>query len=193
MMEELLRNLSLRGSQVGLEQRLIEIWIPVSERIISSEMVKSPPWSLRQDINKILGLLIFSDPTGIISWKVDGWKPLWQVTGFIKHWVETVGHNPDCFKSLVLLLKGIGFSLMPEFGVDWLYQCIKHSDDGGKLIERAKITNALAELLQDSWSRQRPLIEKETLRLRQFVFLVDITAKQGAQVAVRLQTQLQRD
>jgi hypothetical protein len=61
------------------------------------------------------------------------------------------------------------------------------------LIEKARIANALAELLQNSWLNQRSLIEEDRPRLKQFAFLVDIAASQGAQVAVRLQTQLQRD
>ncbi len=190
MMEELLRNLSLTGAQEELEYRLLEIWTPLGERILSSSAVVSPRWSSLHDLHEILGLLIFSDPTGIVTWKVDEWDPLRQMAGFIDQWVAKVGHDPDCFRSLIRLLKGIGFSLLPEFGVNWLCQCMKQVGD--KLFERDSVANTLAELLHDSWLKQRQFIEQDQNRFRQFVFLVDAVAGQGAQVAVRLQAQLQR-
>jgi hypothetical protein len=189
MMEELLRRLSLTGAQEELEHRLLEIWTPLGERVLSSSTVVSPRWSSLHDLREILGLLIFSDPTGIVTWKVDEWKPLRQIVGFIDEWVAKVGHDPDCFQSLVHLLKGIGFSILPEFGINWLYQCMQSGD---KLFKRDSIANTLAELLHDSWLKQKQFIEQDQSRFRQFVFLVDAVADQGAQVAARLQAQLQR-
>jgi hypothetical protein len=191
MMEDLLRRLSLAGSSEELEPRLLEVWVQLGTQILSSSAVTAPKWELRRDIEQILGLLIFTDPSGIVTWKVDEWKPLRQITGFIRMWVERVGQDSDSFPNLVRMLRRIGFSLMPEYGVSWLYMCMQGSNDVDRLLQRTRIGGVLAELLHDSWLKQRSMIEGDQQRFRQFVFLVDKAAAHGEQVAVRLQAQLQ--
>ncbi len=191
LMEDFLKSLSLTGSRSELEQRLVEIWIPLGEKILTSNLVVSPPWSLHREVNEILGLLIFTDPSGVITWKVTEWKPLWGMTGFINKWVERVGDNPDCFRCLVRLLRGIGFVLVPEFGINWLHRCITRVDDDKDFFKRAGNASSLAELLHDTWSRESKFIQSDRSIFKHFVFLVDKVAEQGEQIAVRLQKHLQ--
>jgi hypothetical protein len=89
------------------------------------------------------------------------------------------------------LLRGIGFRLMPEFGVGWLYQSLSRVDDYPAFFKSARVATALAELLFDAWKHQSQAISTDPQRHRQFVYLVDRVAEQGEQVAVRLQKQLQ--
>lgn len=191
MLEDFLRKLSVTGSQAELEDRQLEIWLPIGNQVLSSEYCKSLRWSLNREIENILGLLIFSDPTGIISWKVDTWKPLWKMTEFIDRWVDTVGHHPDCFPSLVRLLKKIGFELVPEHGINWLSRCLQKAKDRKKFFERSHSASLLAELLHDAWLKQQPFIEQNPTSLANLVHLVDILAEQGESVAIRLQRKLQ--
>lgn len=191
MMEELLRSLSLTGAQAELEERLIEVWIPLADTVLDSDLLTSRRRSIRRELHEILGLVIFSDPTGIITWKVTRWEPLQHVTELIDRWVARVGQDRDCFPSLVRLLRGIGFYLMPEFGVTWLYRCLSPVTDLPQFFKYSQIASTLAELLHDSWKQQSQNITTQAERYRQFVYLVDRVAGQGEQVAVRLQKQLQ--
>jgi hypothetical protein len=191
MMEEFLRESCLVGPQPELEDRFIELWLDVGDRILSSVQNKTFGYHLNSEMREILGLLIFADPTGIVQWKVQEWAPLKKMTPFISRWCDTVGDHPDCFSSLVRLLKSIGFSLMPEFGISWLYNCILKEDDHKNFFERSKIVSSLAELLYDSWSKQEPSIKQDPNSLKHFAFLVDKVAEQGESIAIRLQSLLQ--
>jgi len=191
MMEEFLRQLSLVGSQPELEDRIVELWLHIGDCVLSSAHCKSLEYFLNNEMRDILGLLIFADPTGIIKWNVQEWAPLNKMTHFISRWCNTVGYHPDCFPSLVRLLKTIGFSLVPEFGISWLYNCILTVDNYKGFFERSRIASSLAELLFDSWSKQEESIKQNRETLKHFVFLVDKVAEQCESVAARLQSKLQ--
>ena len=191
MMKEFLREFSLVGPQPELEDRFIELWFDVGDCILSSVHNKTFGYHLNREMREILGLLIFADPTGIVQWNVQEWAPLKKMTPFISRWCDAVGDHPDCFSSLVRLLKSIGFSLMPEFGISWLYNCILKEDDHKNFFERSKIVSLLAELLYDSWSKQEPSIKQDPNRLKHFAFLVDKMAEQGESIAILLQSLLQ--
>lgn len=191
MMEEFLRQLSLVGSQPELEDRLIELWIHIGYRVLSSTHCESLGYYLNDEMRDILGLLIFTDPSGIMKWNIQEWEPLKKMIPFISRWCNTVGHHPECFLSLVGLLKTIGFSLVPEFGISWLYSCILKVDNYKNFFERGRIASLIAELLYDSWSKQETSIKQNPETLKHFAFLVDKIAEQGESVAVRLQTRLQ--
>ncbi|MGB7001280.1 MAG: hypothetical protein WBE22_04615 [Halobacteriota archaeon] len=191
VMEEFLREFCLVGPQPELEDRFIELWLDVGDRILSSVQNKTFGYHLNREMREILGLLIFADPTGIVQWNVQEWAPLKKMTPFISRWCDTVGDHPDCFPSLVRLLKSIGFSLMPEFGIRWLHDCILKEDDYKNFFERSEIVSSLAELLYDSWSKQKPSIKQDPNRLKHFAFLVDKVAEQGESIAIRLQSLLQ--
>lgn len=194
MMEEFLRQLGLVGTQPELEDRLIELWLRIGNRVLSSAYCKSLPgyYYLDNEMRNILGLLIFADPIGIVKWNVQEWAPLKKVTPFITRWCNTIGHHPDCFPSLVRLLKTIGFSLVPEFGISWLYSCVLKVDDHKDFFERSKIASSLAELLYDSWSKQELSIKGTPETFKHFAFLVDKVAEQGESIAILLQTKLQQ-
>jgi len=190
MMENLLRYLSLTGTQVNLENRLINLWLPLGNIIIDSECVASRSKSGLRDIHEILGLLIFADPTGIVKWEVDEWAPIHKMTGLIERWVARVGHDPDCFPSLLRLLRGIGFCLVPEFGINWLHQCLSRLNDHNAFYRQSHTDGRLAELLWETWIQHSQVISRDSQRFGQFVYLVDRVAKQGEPLAVRLQKQL---
>ncbi|TET47497.1 hypothetical protein E3J62_01315 [candidate division TA06 bacterium] len=193
MMEEFLRKLRLVGTQPELEDRLVELWLDIGHHVLSSSYCKSLGGRLRDDIRNILGLLIFADPTGVMVWRIEQWEPLKRVTGFIGSWCDAVGHHPQCFSSLVMLLKTIGFCLVPESGIGWLYGCIHGVSDFGDFFEKSKATSPLAELLHDSWAKYASAIRQKPETLRQFAFLVDQVAEQGEGIAIRLQSKLQQD
>ena len=192
MMEKLLRSLILVGFRPELEDRLVELWLRIGNNILSSKYCRNSGHYFSDEVRNILGLLIFADPTGIIIWKVQEWKPLKKMIPFISQWCETVGHHPYCFPSLVRFLKMIGFSLIPEFGITWLYSCMSKIDDHKDFFERSRIGNSLSELLYDAWSKNGTLIKQNPETLRRFAFLIDRLAEQGESLAVRLQSKLQK-
>ncbi|OEU83353.1 MAG: hypothetical protein BA873_14430 [Desulfobulbaceae bacterium C00003063] len=190
MMKELLRGFIWIKPQPELEDRFIELWLDIGDRVLASDHNNTFGYRLNNEMKDILGLLIFVDPTGIV-WDVQEWAPPKKVTHFISRWCDTVGHRPDCFSNLVRLLKEGGFDLIPEFGIGWLYNCIRKADDHKNFFERSRTTGSLAELLHDSWSKQELTIKQNPERLKHFVFIVDKVAEQGESIAIRLQSRLQ--
>lgn len=190
MMKELLRGFVWITTQPELEDRFIKIWLDVGDRVLASARNNILGYNPNNEMRDVLGLLIFVDPTGIV-WDVREWEPLQKMTPFISRWCNTVGHHPDCFSSLVRLLKEGEFDLVPEFGISWLYNCIREADDHKNFFERSRTTGPLAELLHDSWSKQEPSIKQYPERLKHFAFIVDTVAEQGESIAVRLQSRLQ--
>lgn len=193
MMEKLLRSLILVGSRPELENRLVEFWFPIGINILSSKYCKNIGHQPSDEITNILGLLIFADPTGIIIWKAQEWKPLKKLIPFISQWCETVGHNPYCFPSLVRFLKTVGFSLIPEFGITWLYSCVTKTENHKDFFDRSRISTSLSELLYDAWSKNETSIKQNHETLGRFVFLIDMLAEEGESIAIRLQSKLQND
>jgi hypothetical protein len=190
MMKELLQGFGGVEPQPELEDRFIELWLDVGDRVLASAHNNILGYPPDNEMRDILGLLIFVDPTGIV-YNVRECAPLKKMTPFISHWCDTVGHRPDCFSSLVRLLKEGGFDLVPEFGISWLYNCIRKADDHKNFFERSRTTSSLAELLHDSWSKQELSIKQYPERLKHFAFIVDTVAEQGERIAVRLQSRLQ--
>jgi len=143
-------------------------------------------------MRNILGLLIFADPRGIITWKNPEWAPLREFIPFISRWCDTVGHHPDCYLSLIRLLKTIGFNLLPDVGISWLHRCMIRIDNDEVFFERGRIAPSLAELLHDSWAKQEAPIKQNSETFRNFIYLVDKVAGQGERVAIQLQARLQQ-
>ena len=191
IMEELLRNLSLVGTQTQYENRLVELWLYLGDYVLSSGQCKPLGYHLSSELKSILSLLIFADP--VIKWKVQEWASLSKLTDFVGRWCTTVGYHPDCFPSLVRLLRTIGFSLIPEFGINWLHDCLVKIQNKKDFLKRSRATSQLGELLHDSWLKYEASIKSDPERLKHFIYLVDITADQGNMVAVRLQSLLQGD
>lgn len=191
MMEALLRELRLVGTQPALEARFLEIWLRIGDEVLASDYSKAYNHFHHREMKDILGLLIFTDPSGILKWKIEKWDPLRGLARFIDHWVETVGHFPDCSQSLVLLLRGIGFELTPEHGIGWLYNILRKTEDPDRFFDRSRSASALAELLHDSWLSQEARIKQKPETMKQFGFLVDKVAEQGESIAIRLQSKIQ--
>jgi len=189
-MEWLLRGIIWIKPQSELEDRFIKIWLDVGDRVLVSAHNNTLGYHPNNEMRDILGLLIFVDPAGIV-YDVREWAPMKKMTPFISRWCDTVGHRPDCFSSLVRLLKERGFDLVPEFGISWLYNCIRKADDHKNFLKRSRISSSLAELLHDSWSKQELSIKQDPERLEHFAFIVDTVAEQGESIAVRLQSRLQ--
>lgn len=187
MMEELLRQLILKSSS-ELEEKFIELWLYIGDQILSSENCKSPGYYLNDEIKNILGLLIFAGP--FLTWNIQEWPLLTKITPFISRWCNTIGYHPDCFPSLVRLLKTIGFNLIPEFGIGWLYNSLIKVDNHSNFFERTRIASLFAELLYDAWLKQETAIKNNSDAFRYFSYLVDVLAEQGEGIAIILQSKL---
>jgi hypothetical protein len=192
LMEEFLRQFILVGAQPELEPRLVELWLHVGDKVLYSSHCKSLGYYIPNEMRHILGLLIFSDPTGIIKFNAEEWVPLKEMKNFISHWCQTVGHHQDCFPSLVRLLRTVGFNLMPDFGIRWIHECLNKVDNQKDFFKRSRTANSLAELLHDSWANQRESIEKNAANYKLFALIVDQVAAQGESIAVQLQTKIQK-
>jgi hypothetical protein len=137
IMKELLGGFVWIKPQSELEDRFIEIWLDVGDRVLVSAHNNILRYNPNNEMRDILGLLIFVEPSGIV-YNVREGAPMKKMTPFISRWCDTVGHRPDCFSSLVRLLKEGGFDLVPEFGISWLYNCIRKADDHKNFFERSK-------------------------------------------------------
>ena len=193
LMENLLMGLLLVGPTPECEGRLVDVWHRVGDAILSSEICTPSSGYLRENVRNILGLLIFSDPRGIITWKVKEWSPLRKMTDIIDRWCSIVGSHPECFPGLVNLLRKIGFSDIPSHGIDWLYSCIKGSSDPSALLEQVCRQNALPELLHDAWAEYHSVIKQDPDLQQKFIHIVDVTAAQGAPVALQLQGRIEEE
>ena len=190
--EELLRALLLAGSRPELHSRFVEVWRMLVPEILESPTCRNLSGWLDRELRNMLGLLVLYDPTGIVSWKIDFWEPVLELTDLIDGWVEVVGHHPECFPSLVGLLRSIGFRLFSVHGINWLFTCFENSGDPDRLFKEDKISSSLAILLHDAWYKQGDLLRTDSTRWHQFVVLVDYLAAKGEQVAVELQRKIQQ-
>ena len=193
LMENLLRGLLIVGPTPECEGRLVDVWHRVGNTVLSSGTCILSSRSLKEEIRSILGLLIFSDPRGIITWKVKEWSPLQQMTDIIERWCSTVGSHPECFPGLVNLLRKIGFSYIPSHGIDWLYSCIKGSSNPSALLEQVCRRNTLPDLLHDAWAEYHSIIKQDPGLQQKFVHIVDVTAAQGAPIALQLQGRIEEE
>ena len=187
MMEGLLRSLLRVGSDPNLSNDLVEIWKIMFDRILESDYTKEFPYEGSADYRKnILGLLIFSDPTGIITWKKQEWKYLEKMIPHIHQWCERFGSRADCFPSLIGFLETVGVNLMPNYGISWLYNCIQSNM---ALIDQNN-TLSLSELLWDSWEKFAVIISNDRKSLQKFVFLVDVLIEKGDPLAKDLKNRI---
>ena len=119
MMVQFLRSLLSVGTTPELEDRLAKLWPTIGTSIISEvDSIYSG------DFAELAGLLVFSDPKGIITWHVTEWKPLRMLIPFIEKWCQEVGWHSEYFPSLVGLLKSVGFELFADCGINWLFECL---------------------------------------------------------------------
>ncbi|MBN1245578.1 hypothetical protein JXA31_08295 [Candidatus Bathyarchaeota archaeon] len=188
VMQTFLRSLLLVGCKPELEDELAELWPQIGENILSSVQQNNIE-SYHDEIKNIIGLLIFVDPAGIITWNIQEWKPLKQLVPFINRWYETFGHDSVHFRTLILFFKTIGFNLFPEMGVSLLFDCVSKLDDIDKTLN--KTSYVLSELLCLQWSMNCALIAQNGESMRQFTFIVDMLASRGEARALQLQSKLQ--
>ncbi len=179
-----LRSLLAVGGQRELEDKLAKLWLDIGKAIIA----KLDSCNLR-DFSEIAGLLIFTDPHGIISWTVSEWKPLRSLVPLIEEWCQKIGYHADAFPSLVRFLKTIGFSIFSEYGISWLFTCLSRMNDEKAALQ--KVSFSLSELLCNAWSKQKAAIKQNPENLRRFILMVDKLASYGNPEAIRLQSKLQ--
>jgi len=191
LIEGFLRAL-LTSTPPELHPRLVALWRVISERVLSSSTCQNLPHWLERDLKDTLGLLIFYAPIGI-TWKVDTWEPLVEMTDLVDRWVAAVGHHPRCFPSLIGMLRSIGLPLMSTHGVRWLQSCLESSGDPERLFEKDddRVSSALANLLHDTWYKHGESLQRDPVVWQQFTAMVDYLALRGEQVAVELQRKIQ--
>ena len=106
----------------------IEIWKEMCEMVLDS--LKNPQNVSRDyfdsDTMKILQLIIF-------TYRYDSriksdWQHAHLFTDIFDKWVSTVGHIPEAYRHLLIMLNSIGWQFAPEKSLDWLTQCTKNSN-----------------------------------------------------------------
>ena len=193
LMENLLWGLLFVGLTPECEGRLVDVWHRVGDVVLSSEICTSSSRCLKEDIQNILGLLIFSDRRGILTATVKDWSPPQEITDIIERWCSTVGSHPECFPNLVNLLRTIGFSYISDYGISWLYSCIRGSSNPSAMLEQVCRQNTLPELLHNVWAAYHSVIKQDPDLQQKFIYIVDVTAAQGAPIALQLQRKIEED
>jgi hypothetical protein len=193
LMENLLWNLLFVGLTPECEGRFVDVWHRVGDVVLSSEIYTASSRYLKEDIKNILGLLIFSDRSGILAATVKDWSPPREVADIVERWCSTVGSHPECFPRLVNLLRTIGFSYIPDHGIHWLYSCIRGSSNPSVMLEQVCRQNTLPELLHDAWAEYHSVIKQDPDLQQKFIYVVDVTAAQGAPIALQLQRKIEEE
>jgi hypothetical protein len=193
LMENLLWGFLLVGLTPECEGRFVDVWHRVGDVVLSSEIYTASSRYLKEDIKNILGLLIFSDRSGILAATVKDWSPPREMTDIIDCWCSTVSSHPECFPRLVNLLRTIGFSYIPSHGINWLYSCIRGSSNPSAMLEQVCRLNTLPELLHNVWAAYHLVIKQDPDLQQKFIYVVDVTAAQGAPIALQLQRKIEED
>ncbi len=190
IMEGFLRGLLLVGSAPIHETRFIDLWKYLSDILLSSNkfiMIKDSHY-VSDELETISGLLVFVDR--ISSWKVDSWDVIENFTNQIDQWCNIAGINHKCFPYLIQFLRSIGFSLMPEYGINWIYKIMRKTDNVQNFLKKSKSSSNLANLLSDSWIKYKDQIKTNQEILRNFIYIIDELVKSGEIFATRLQSKL---
>jgi len=172
MMEDFLRQLLLRGTTPELEEKLIMIWKHYFDKILNSQYIGKFTHEDGDYRKNILGLLIFADPTGVVTWKKLEWKPLNSMIPHIDLWCNKFSTNLDCLKSLITLLNTIGKNLVMTYGIQWLFNFLTKIKNE-RLME-SRLIPKLSSLLWDIWNLHQVDIQKNQTLYRQFTTMVDL-------------------
>ena len=193
IMEDFLRGFLVSGSNPVFKEQFIKIWKNLAIQIINSKVVQENPQYLERHLDNIIGLVIFSDPWGIVSWKTNKWELLPEFFDIIDLWCKKFGCSPVCFPDLIKLLKSIGFEFMPSRGVNWLFECLKNVGDTNAFVEEIRIGNSFSELMFDSWEEHHQKIILDSSTLVKFNHIVGILVKSGQPVAITLQRKIEQE
>ena len=193
IMEDFLRGFLVSGSNPIFRERFRSIWRNLASQIINSNVVPENPRYLERHLDNILGLVIFSDPWGIVTWKTKKWELLPDFFDIIDLWCKKFGQSPVCFPDLIKLLKSIGFEFMPDRGIDWLFECLKNVEDTNLFVDKIRIGNSFSELMFDSWVEHHEKIIADSSSLTKFNHIVGILVKAGEPVAITLQRKIEKD
>jgi len=193
IMEDFLRGFLVGGSNLIFKERFTVIWKDLAKQIINSNIIPDNPRYLERHLDNILGLVIFSDPWGVVTWKTNTWELLPEFFDIIDLWCFKIGHSPKCFPYLIKLLKSIGFEFIASHGVNWIFECLKKVDDTNAFIEEIRIGNTFSELMFDSWEGQHEKIISDPSTLVKFNHIVGILIKSGQPVAITLQRKIEKE
>ena len=193
IMEHFLQGFLICGSNSVFKERFIAIWKKFAIQIINSELIRKKTKHQERALDSILGLVIFSDPQAIITWKTKRWELLPEFFDIIKLWCDNVGQHSNCFPNLIRLLKSIGFEYMPDQGIKWIYECLQKVTDTNEFIKEGRVGQIFSELMYDSWSEQRERIISNQSNLVKFNHIVGILVKSGQPVAITLQRKIERE
>jgi len=169
----------------------IEVWKEMCEMVLDS--LKNPQNVSRDyfdsDTMKILQLIIF-------TYRYDSriksdWQHAHLFTDIFDKWVSTVGHIPEAYRHLIIMLNGIGWQFAPKKSLDWLTQCTKNSDHNlwSKNLVNPQETAALLNRIWNTYEKQ---VRRDKDSLQQYSNLVDSLVVAGIPLASILQEKLEK-
>lgn len=188
MMEDFLRQLLLRGTLPELEKTLLVIWKHYFDKILNSQYTKKFTYEDGDYRENILGLLIFADPEGIVTWKKPDWAPLSDMISKIDLWCQRFSTNLECLESLIKLLDTIGKKFMPDYGIRWLYDSVTKIEK--TQISRSNLIDKLSALLWSTWHSYEINIKENPSTYQQFTSIVDLLAANNDRLAYSLKEKL---
>jgi len=186
MLEEFLRQLIIIKWDAESEDRFTDLWLNIGNNVfdsINNKLIKS------YYIEKICGLLIFTDPWQIEENKMSILVQNKDVLSLIDRWCEVVGFYPTIFSNLILFLRRYGFEIFPEKGIEWIYNCVTKVEDEIKFINQSRISSQLSELLYDVWNKKNILIQTSK-EYDKFTYLVDRMVDVGEPLAFKIQEKI---
>lgn len=169
----------------------IEIWKELCEMVLDSLKISQNVSRdyFDSDTMKILQLIIF-------TYRYDSriksdWQHAHLFTDIFDKWVSTVGHIPEAYRHLLIMLDGIGWQFAPKKSLDWLTQCTKNSDHNlwSKNLVNPQET---ASLLNRIWNTYEKQVRRDKDSLQQYSNLVDSLVFAGIPLASILQEKLEK-
>jgi hypothetical protein len=187
-LEKLLGSILFSAKDQKYEARIIQIWQLTIPAILNTDAVKNHPvgWH-KAETENTLSCLLLIDRYGFDIWKELDWNPAPQLANEFDLWVETVGHYPANFATLIRMLRIIGSPLALSHGIDWVTQCFQKANDRDKLFKSDATLSALAGFLFDLWQQNESELTSKHELLQRYMALVDYLAARGAQLAVEIQ------
>jgi hypothetical protein len=171
----------------------LEIWKEICNWILDhldhlEITIESPNKYFYREVEQALQLIIFTyHHSSLIN---SNWQYADLFIDIFDKWVNLLGHKPDYYSNLLIMLNRIGWQFAPEKTLDWLDKCSKNATQE---FSSEKLGNAqeTAVLLNRIWNSYEKQIRRNNENLSKYSNLVDTLVVVGVPLASTLQEKLE--
>ncbi|NET54779.1 MAG: hypothetical protein F6K47_00770 [Symploca sp. SIO2E6] len=174
----------------GPSQKALETWKEICNWVLNSPEILdiASREYLFHDTEEILQLIIFNRYGH--SYIKENWQHIRLFIDIFDKWVTVVGHNPDAYTHLLIMLNGLGWQFAPEPTLEWLNRCASNAVHNIWNEKRGNGTQT-AELLSRIWKNFELHIRGNGSSLKRYSNLVYRLIEAGIPLASVLQQKLE--